>query len=656
MFNIDYDSYNEVIENVKIYDTKCIDDKRILPLNLTIDDLDLFCQYAISMNDSVTHAALTNMNTMFSILDRRPFMINDVLKARVEFINLALEARLELNLTSKSLIKSHVLRNCDKRLSEIIEDDIIKNVLSEKISDVTCKYINTVVYENLVDGYSLIYSKKLNDLFDKKENGYYKRLKDYTADFKKLASELDAEIRKSEEFIREGRGFDLSSNNIKDKIKSVLKVLRAPSNKLKTGIQYLNRMLNGGFESGRSYLFMGVTNVGKSIILLSIAIWIKKYNKLPKSEGLDKQAVLFISQENSESETFERLFNINISGDDIRQYSDEEIENLFASSGLLIDSNNNNDINFIFKYYNDKEIDVDDIDALISDYAREGIQIVAVVQDYIERLRPKHKASELRFALGNIATELSELAKKWNIPVITAAQLNRMASSIIDNSIVNNKKSTTKLLGKQNISESWDMMKNVDAAIIINREIDDVGDSERQYMGFKLEKFRGRPAKDKLYLFVHPFDEENGILLTPDVELSQPLSRLSIDEFNPLSGSSLVPKGKQEFTDFEENDDFIDGLKDLIDESYSDSDSNYLDMYKQAEKISARMKKMEQIEIDIRNKRENERKNDSNIPYEIINIQGIELKVVRIHRKHSNDINNNNLIVISPRTSKKIVG
>ena len=53
------------------------------------------------------------------------------------------------------------------------------------------------------------------------------------------------------------------------------------------------------------------------------------------------------------------------------------------------------------------------------------------------------------------------------------------------------------------------MIKNVDAAIIINREIDDSVEPEKQYMGFKLEKYRGRPNKDRLYVFIHPFDENN---------------------------------------------------------------------------------------------------------------------------------------------------
>ena len=73
--------------------------------------------------------------------------------------------------------------------------------------------------------------------------------------------------------------------------------------------------------------------------------------------------------------------------------------------------------------------------------------------DYIEKLKPKYKYNELRYTLGSIATEMSELAKKRKIPFISAAQLNRMAQSVIDNAVANNKTNTTKLLGKQNISE-----------------------------------------------------------------------------------------------------------------------------------------------------------------------------------------------------------
>lgn len=455
MFDLDYDSYDkqEVINDVKIYDPRESGNIRILPLKFSIDDLDTFCLYVSNLSsDIVSHSALVNAKTMFEMLDRKPYANNDSLKARIEYITLVLEARVDLNLTAKGLIKSHVLRNCDPRLKDIIEDEIIKTSTSSKISDANCKYINTVVFENLINGYSLVYSQKLMDLFDKKDTGYYKRVTDFSTDLKNLVSEMDSDIKRSEEYTREGKGFDLSSNNINHEVRSVLKELRAPTNKLKTGLQYLNKMLNGGFESGRSYLFMGATGIGKSIVLLSVALWIKKYNNLPKKDGY-KQAVLFISQENSKAETFERLFNMNVTGEDIRNFSDEEIEDKLRQTNLIIDENDDNGINFIFRYFSDREIGVGDIDELIDTFSRKGIQIICVVQDYIEKLKPKFKYTELRHSLGSIATEMSELAKRRNIPFISAAQLNRMASSIVDNAIANNKTNTTKLLGKQNISE-----------------------------------------------------------------------------------------------------------------------------------------------------------------------------------------------------------
>ena len=153
------------------------------------------------------------------------------------------------------------------------------------------------------------------------------------------------------------------------------------------------------------------------------------------------------------------------------------------------------------------------------------------------------------------------------------------------------------------------MMKNVDAAIIINREIDDTSDIERQYMGFKLEKFRGKPNKDRLYVFLHPFDENNGILLNADID-GKPLSRLRMEDFNPLNSSQpLISSGKPSFSDYtESSNEFIESLKDIITDDYTDSAKNYVDVYKNAEEASNRMKRLQQMENDLRERRKRELK------------------------------------------------
>lgn len=454
MFNLDDMSSitpNDMEDS--IYDPRnVLGEKYILPVRFGLEILDIFCSYVMDMESEVIpHGALENTKILFEILDKRPFMNNDALKARIEFIQLVLNARIDLGLDKKGLINQHVLMKCTPVLKEIIEDEVMKGPAKVQLKNDIAKYINSFVYENLSEGYSIIYNQKLIDLFDKKDNGYFRSLTDYTAEFKKLMNEIIGNMQNIDKYKREGKGFDLSEKTLLREAKKIYKVLTKPSNKLKTGVQYLNRMLNGGFEGGRSYLFMGLTGVGKSIVLLSVANWIRKYNKLPKKDGM-KQAVLFVSQENSKNETFERLFNINIDGDDIRDMTEEDMLARIKNSDLMV---SDDDINLIFVEFSDREIGCNDLDSMIADYERNGVEIVAVVQDYIEKLRPKQNFSELRHALGSNATELSELAKKWGIPVITAAQLNRLASSVVDNAIANNKKNTTKLLGRQNVSEAW---------------------------------------------------------------------------------------------------------------------------------------------------------------------------------------------------------
>ena len=595
-----------------MYDPRAVlGDKYILPVHFGLEILDIFCSYVIDIdNEYISHNALENAKVLFEILDKRSYMNNDSLKARLQYIELVLNARINLNLDKKSLINQHVLMNCDSTLKSIIEEEILKGPAKTQLNSDVAKYINDLVYENLSEGYSILYNQKLMDLFDKKENGYFKSLTDYTNAFKKLLNEINTNTRNIERYKREGKGFDLSEKTIIREAKKVYRDLTKPSNKLKTGIQALNKMLNGGFESGRSYVFMGLTGVGKSIVLLSIANWIRKYNKLPK-KGNMKQAVLFISQENSKNETFERLFNLNINGTDIRELTEEDLIKNIRKSDMIV---SDNDINLKFLEFSDREIGVTDIDAMIADYERDGIEIIAVVQDYIEKLRPKQNYNELRHALGSNATELSELAKKWQIPVITAAQLNRLASSVVDNAIANNKKNTTKLLGRQNVSEAWSMITNSDCCIIINREVDDTSDVEKQYLGFKLEKFRGKPGKDRVYVFLHPFDEENGILLIPDID-TKPLSRSRMEDFEPFRN----PQVTSQHVSFDSNqNEFRSNFIDIIDDNYKDTSQHYIDIMNKAEEVSNKMRMIQEREKELKRQREKElkngiyRKNDKN--------------------------------------------
>jgi hypothetical protein len=349
---------------------------------------------------------------------------------------------------------------------------------------------------------------------------------------------------------------------------------------------------------------MGITGSGKSVILLSIANWIRKYNKVKLKDPKKRPAILFISQENSKDESFERLFNMTVSADDIRNFSDEEIIDMMSNKvGLCVKSCE--DIDFIFKYYDDKEIGVSDIYNLIDDLEDDGIEVIAVIQDYINKLRPLHKYSELRHELGGVATELSQLAKNKNIPVISAAQLNRMAASTVDSGAINNKKDLTKLLGKQNVGESWAMIENTDGCIIIGKEIDESGEEEKIYYAFKLVKLRGRKGKDKIEYFVHPLERGNEILLIEDADAEKPLSRFKMEDFEPMRHGSGVSTSATAILESE----FVGSFIDTIDENYSSNIIEFSEVYKHAKEIDKRMEKLLQKEKDLIQRRADEFRN-----------------------------------------------
>lgn len=148
------------------------------------------------------------------------------------------------------------------------------------------------------------------------------------------------------------------------------------------------------------------------------------------------------------------------------------------------------------------------------------------------------------------------------------------------------------------------MITNIDVAIIINREIDDTSDVEKQYLGFKLEKFRGKPNDDRIYVFLHPFDEENSISLIPDID-TKPLSRTRMEDFEPMKH----PEVSSQHVSFEPMTDFRSSFIDIIDDNYKDTSKHYINIMNKAEEVTAKMRKIQEKEREIKRQREKELKN-----------------------------------------------
>ena len=197
---------------------------------------------------------------------------------------------------------------------------------------------------------------------------------------------------------------------------------------LPTGIQRLNTILSPVYMSKRLYTYLTFPGSGKSQILLKAAFDIRKYNIILQTKDPDKRpAVLFITMENSIDEMIQMLKKLK---------EDDEIQ--------LTDKYN---IDIIIKYYDNIGIDTNDLRGIINDLSDDGVETVALIVDYITKLKPVEKAISEKEVIKNISNELKTLATIEDIPVITAQQVAR----VVDATPQNNKEDVTHMNGCEDV-------------------------------------------------------------------------------------------------------------------------------------------------------------------------------------------------------------
>jgi hypothetical protein len=284
---------------------------------------------------------------------------------------------------------------------------------------------------------------------------------------------------------------------------------------------------------------MGLPAGFKSGILLKTATDIKKYNKgMPTKHAGKRKTVLIITMENSVEETVERLFNMTVTTEDIRNYTPKQVIKMLKETGELV-LKDDEDIDIVIKYYPNRSIDTNDLYTIVEEIEDDNKEVIALILDYIKRIRSANPNKELRLELGNIVDEMTVIAKTRNIPVISASQLNREGIKVIETAVESGQADIAKKLGGSNVGESWAMIENADWVCIINREYK--ATTDMWYLTFKQIKTRAK--NPTLTYFAHPFEKGNGMKLTEDVGLKEPLSIKAISD-ELATSDNIASKGR----------------------------------------------------------------------------------------------------------------
>ena len=177
-----------------------------------------------------------------------------------------------------------------------------------------------------------------------------------------------------------------------------------------TGWNSLDSRLEGGLFPKTLTCFIGQVNVGKSIVLGNLAA----------NMTLKGKNVLLISLEMSEFMYSKRLSSqlSQIPHNTLKLYA-EELKTAIKEVGNKLDSK------LVVKEYPPKSITVRQIDAYISKLKHNGFKPDVVIIDYLNLINPSTKGLNSYESVKEIAEQLRALAFKYNIPFISASQLNR---------------------------------------------------------------------------------------------------------------------------------------------------------------------------------------------------------------------------------------
>jgi len=298
-----------------------------------------------------------------------------------------------------------------KESNDPIDIVTLSNLLEEKNSleqigkrSYLAKLASTVVSSSHVEKYSDIIFEKFQrrKMMEQMENGM-KSLYDEEKSNEEVLNSIKkgiVDIKSNNKYLVEE-----NPNMILDWYENYDKQL-APA--IKTGITGLDQAF-GGFTGTEFALILAGTNVGKTSLLLNMALNMAK-------NGIK---VLFFSLEMSSDQLNNKL--IAMSGD----HSAFDIKNKMVTKGELkgtVEEFKDYPLTIIHRGA------ITSNDVISEAYTRKMQDKVDIVMvDYIQRLTDQSKESET-LRMGNIARNLKNFALTNNIPVITPAQVDKASS------------------------------------------------------------------------------------------------------------------------------------------------------------------------------------------------------------------------------------
>lgn len=309
--------------------------------------------------------------------------------------------------------------------------------------------------------------------------------------------------------------FDTSDKDAMRTVIAETKDSRSADKCIQTAFRGLNILLSPGYLSGCLYVYAGLPGNYKSGILLESHVDTCRYNEHLKNAVNGKTPIsIYISMENSMTQTIRRLWGLLFPTADISLFSVEEatemISNALTEKGCRS----------VILYYGYREKSTADIANIIRSYNTDTTEVVALYFDYIKRIRSARTdaaaTSSEKSELHAIMNEFKLMAIQFNIPIVTGHQLNRVAAQAVDDAIAHgNYDKSADVLGRSQVGTAFEVLEVCDFLGIIN--IENTGDNK--YLMIKAAKQRDKQStsENEITAIRHPFLSNESFALRPDI-------------------------------------------------------------------------------------------------------------------------------------------
>lgn len=478
----------------------------------------------------VSQSSLSQLRKFMRFIDIDSYEYEEAIYPRLKTLDILTKAIIDDGIRDESLLRSYLEDQYPTGIQIIEQIGFDRN----QLSSTECDYIANAIRVRVQTIAINLKKAELLETLDKLDaNSFKPAYAELVEQVRRQMTELIGELQQNDSDQGLMKEFAFSMADAAALIDKIVKKAKRPASILQTGIRQLNSILSPGFQSGRMYCFLGGSGKFKSGTLLNIAEQIRRFNpQIPAYENGLRKCILFITLENSIEETVERIYDMycetngNMRDDDTQQVIDALRKNggyeFTATSGIDI----------FMKYAGNLEINTGEIHVYIKELREKGYMPICIILDYIKRIDSVHNSNgDERVRMSFVAKELKSIAQYYEIPMITAMQLNREGNSIIDAAMRESKQDVARFVGSSSIGNAWDIIEDSDWVCLINPEIQI--STGMKFLTFKRLKIRGKSETTEngatpIDYFNHPFEIDRGIRLQTDVDKDHGVSLMSL--------------------------------------------------------------------------------------------------------------------------------